>query len=91
MTITLDTVISWVILGVLAGSLAGMVFTRRKKGLGAWRNFFVGLVGAVIGSILFSLLNINLDVFEVTITFTHIVAAFVGSLIFLIVLWIANR
>ena len=91
MVITLNTVLVWVILGLLAGSLAGMVFTRRKRGLGIWRNFFIGLVGAIIGTVLFTLLKIDLGVFSVTITFTEIVAAFVGSLIFLIALWIANK
>jgi uncharacterized membrane protein YeaQ/YmgE (transglycosylase-associated protein family) len=91
MPITTNTIISWIILGFLAGSLAGMVFKRSKRGLGIWRNLLVGLVGAIVGSLVFAVLRIDLDVFAVTITFTGLVAAFVGSLIFLVVLQFVDK
>lgn len=48
--------VSWLILGLLAGWLAGVLF--RGRGFGCLGNIAVGLVGAVIGGFLFSLLGI---------------------------------
>jgi uncharacterized membrane protein YeaQ/YmgE (transglycosylase-associated protein family) len=49
MNITLAKVIVWLIVGGLAGSLAGMLVKRTKEGFGRWTNFGIGLVGAIIG------------------------------------------
>ena len=49
MTIQLGELAIWIIVGALAGSLAGMVATRTKRGFGRWANLGTGLVGAVIG------------------------------------------
>ncbi len=49
--------ISWLIIGLLAGFLASQVM--RGRGYGCLGNILVGLVGAVIGGFLASLLNIN--------------------------------
>jgi uncharacterized membrane protein YeaQ/YmgE (transglycosylase-associated protein family) len=35
---SLDQVIVWVIVGLLGGSLAGLVITRERKGFGVLRN-----------------------------------------------------
>ncbi|MBN1283818.1 MAG: GlsB/YeaQ/YmgE family stress response membrane protein [Anaerolineae bacterium] len=83
MNISLGQVIVWLIVGALAGSLAGMIVTRRRKGYGPLTNIVLGLIGAVIGGFLFKLLNINLGLGEIAISFDDLVAAFVGSLILL--------
>lgn len=85
--ITLDQVIVWVIIGLLAGSLSGMFLKRTQTGLaGLFSKLIIGLMGALIGGFLFDLLNINLGLGTLTIAFEDLIAAFVGSLIFLIVL-----
>ncbi len=88
MDITLDEVIAWLIVGALAGSLAGMLVKRRKEGFGRLWNLVIGLIGALIGGLLFKVLGINLGLLaEVRITLQNLVAALVGSLVFLAIVW----
>ena len=48
---SLDQVIVWIIIGLLGGSLAGLMITRERKGFGILRNLGVGLVGALVGGL----------------------------------------
>lgn len=84
--VTTDQVIVWLIIGALAGSLTGMLMKREKKGFGLFSNLLIGLIGALIGGFLFDLLNINLGLGQLTISFEDLIAAFAGSLIFLVIL-----
>ena len=88
MHITFDEVIAWLIVGALAGSLAGMLVKGRREGFGRIINLGVGLVGALIGGFLFKVLKINLGLLGgVTISFQEVVAGFIGSLLFLAIVW----
>ena len=92
MQIKVDEVIAWIIVGALAGSLAGMIVKGQRAGFGRLRNLAVGLVGALIGGLLFKALHINLGLAgAITITSEEVVAAFVGSFAFLAVLWAIRR
>jgi uncharacterized membrane protein YeaQ/YmgE (transglycosylase-associated protein family) len=51
----LMTVIWWLLVGLIAGYLAGIIM--KGKGFGLLGNLFVGILGAVIGGYLFSLLG----------------------------------
>ena len=90
MSITLAELVVWVIVGVLAGSLAGTVVTGKWAGLGRWSSLGVGLVGALIGGLIFTLFGIWPGLDAIAISLRDIIAAFVGSLIFLLVLWIVR-
>jgi uncharacterized membrane protein YeaQ/YmgE (transglycosylase-associated protein family) len=81
----LGQIIVWLVIGALAGSLPGWVVKRDKKGFGAAGNVIVGLIGAVIGGVLFDAFGITIGS-ELTITLGDVVAAFVGSLILLVAL-----
>ena len=83
MTISLGQIIVWLIIGALAGSLAGMVVRRSRSGFGRFGNLILGLIGAVVGGYLFDLLNISLGLGAISITFEDLIAAFAGSLILL--------
>ncbi len=88
MQITFDEVVAWLIVGALAGSLAGMLVKGRKEGFGRILNLGIGLVGALIGGFLFKVLKINLGLLgAVTISFQEVVAGFIGSLLFLAIVW----
>lgn len=92
MNFTLDEIITWLIVGALAGSLAGMIVTRRKEGFGGLTNLGVGLVGAILGGTLFKLFHIQLGLLgAVTITLQDVVAGLVGALLFLIIIWWVQR
>ena len=83
MQITFVQIIVWLIIGALAGSLVGTVIKRTREGFGRWTNLGVGLIGAAVGGFLFDLFQIDLGLGELAISFEDLLAAFVGSLIFL--------
>ena len=88
MNITIDDVITWLIVGALAGSLAGMLIKRRKEGFGHVVNLGIGLVGALIGGFLFRILRIDLGILgQISINLREVVAGFLGSLVFLAIIW----
>ncbi len=90
--VTIDQLVVWVIIGLLAGSLSGMFLKRNQTGLtGLFSKLVIGLMGALIGGFLFGLLNINLGLGQLTIAFQDLIAAFVGSLIFLVILMIIQK
>lgn len=92
MTISLGQLLVWLIIGALAGSLASMIVTRRRKGYGPLTNIVVGLIGGLIGGILFKVLRIDLGLGAITLSFEDLLAAFIGALIFLgIVILIQRR
>ena len=76
---SLDQVIVWVIVGLLGGSLAGLVITRERKGFGILRNLGVGLVGALVGGLLFRVLGIFPGLDRVAVSLRDVVAALIGS------------
>lgn len=88
---SIDQVIVWIVVGLLGGSLAGFITTRRRKGHGFFRNLGVGLVGAFVGGFLFAMLGLFPGLDRVSISLRDIVAAFVGSLLVLFALWLWQR
>ena len=91
MHITWQVIVVWLIVGALAGSLAGMVVKRSKEGFGRLANLGIGLVGALVGGVFFKIFNINLGMKNIVFSFEDLVAAFLGSLVFLLVLWIVYK
>ena len=93
MNIALDysQIIVWIIVGALAGSIAGMVVKRTREGFGPFTNLGVGLVGALIGGFIFKVLKINLSLGKIAVSVEDLIAAFIGSLIFLGVVWLIKR
>jgi uncharacterized membrane protein YeaQ/YmgE (transglycosylase-associated protein family) len=88
---SLDQVLVWVIVGLLGGSLAGLVITRERKGFGVLRNLGVGLVGALVGGLLFRVLGIFPGLDRVAVSLRDVVAALIGSLLVLAVVWLWQR
>jgi uncharacterized membrane protein YeaQ/YmgE (transglycosylase-associated protein family) len=76
-----------VVVGGLAGNLVGRLVTFKKEGLGRWTNIGVGMVGALIGGLIFKVFHINLGLGDIKMTFEDLIAAFLGSLLFVIVWW----
>lgn len=87
MLVSLDQIIVWIIVGLLGGSLAGLLAKGEKRGFGIWKNLVLGLAGALVGGLLFRLLGLLPYLDGVTISLRDVVAAFVGSLLVLGVLW----
>lgn len=91
MLVSLDQIVVWIIVGLLGGSLAGLLAKREKRGFGVWRNLVLGLAGALVGGLLFRLLGLLPGLDAVTISLRDVLAAFAGSLLVLLGLWWKGR
>ena len=91
MNITVGEIIIWLIVGALAGSLTGLVVKRKKEGYGRYTNLGVGLIGALIGGAIFNVFHIDLGLGQLSISFEDLLAAFLGSLLFLSVIWLVKK
>jgi uncharacterized membrane protein YeaQ/YmgE (transglycosylase-associated protein family) len=76
-------ILSWIIIGALAGWIASM-FTGNNKSMGAGANIVVGIIGGLIGGFLMGLLGgTGITGFNVW----SLIVSIVGSVI---LLWIVN-
>jgi len=46
---TISKIIVWLIIGALAGTLAGRIVSFSKQGLGFWTSLVLGMLRAVVG------------------------------------------
>jgi uncharacterized membrane protein YeaQ/YmgE (transglycosylase-associated protein family) len=83
--------IVWIIVGLLGGSLAGVLVTWERGGFGAARNLSLGLIGALIGGFLFRLFGLFSGLDKIAISLRDVVSAVVGSLLVLAALWLWQR
>ena len=91
MNITIGELMIWIIVGGFAGSVVGAVVKGKKEGYGKWKNFGIGLVGAVIGGVIFNLFNIDLGMGDLKITFEDLISALLGSFLLLVVMWLLGK
>jgi uncharacterized membrane protein YeaQ/YmgE (transglycosylase-associated protein family) len=91
MPVTLAEFAVWVIVGLLGGSLVGLIVKRDRKGFGMAANLGLGLAGALVGGLLFRLLGLFPGLDKITISLRDIVAAVLGSLLVLGVIWLRQR
>lgn len=83
MNLDLGQIVVWVIIGALAGTLAGKILNKEKN---FWQNLVIGLIGAIIGGFVFEALKIKLGLGQITLSFDQLLAAFVGSVLFIVLL-----
>lgn len=84
---SLAQAIVWIIVGLIGGSLAGLIIKRDRKGFGTIQNLGLGLLGAFVGGLLFRSLGLFPELDRVAISLRDVVAALVGSLLVLLGLW----
>jgi uncharacterized membrane protein YeaQ/YmgE (transglycosylase-associated protein family) len=88
---SLDQIVVWIVVGLLGGSLAGLITTWDRKGFGLLRNLAVGLAGALIGGFIFRVLGLLPGLDKFAISLRDVVAAVVGSLLVLTGVWFWQR
>ncbi len=88
MPITLAQIVVWLIIGLIGGTLAGMLVKRERAGFGLWTNLGIGLVGALVGGLLFRIFDLLPALEQVAVSVRDVISAFVGSLLFLLGWWI---
>lgn len=81
----LETILIWVIVGAVAGWLAGLVV--RGFGFGLFGNIVIGILGAILGGWLFGAIGF---VFLPGIINT-IITAFIGAVILLLIVRVLKR
>jgi uncharacterized membrane protein YeaQ/YmgE (transglycosylase-associated protein family) len=81
----------WAIIGLIGGSLVGLIVRRERKGFGLFQNLALGLAGALVGGLLFRLLGLFPNLDQITISLRDVVSAIIGSALVLLVLWIRQR
>ncbi len=91
MEIGVPHLVVWIIVGILAGTVTGMVVKGDRRGFGVLRNLGLGMAGALLGGILFRVFRLfpNLDKFSVSMR--DLISALIGSLIVLLILWVWQR
>lgn len=82
---TLESVLIWVIVGAIAGWLAGLVV--RGFGFGLVGNIIVGIIGAFLGGWLFGQFGIAIGVGIINTIFT----AFIGAVVLLLIVRVVKR
>jgi uncharacterized membrane protein YeaQ/YmgE (transglycosylase-associated protein family) len=91
MVISWSQIIVWLIIGLAGGTLAGAVVRWQRTGFGLWENLGIGLVGAVVGGFIFRLFNILPGLESISISLRDVVSALIGSLLFLVGLWLWHK
>lgn len=81
----------WLILGVLAGSLTGLIVKGTKRGFGLQLNLLLGLSGAVAGGLIFRLFDLFPNLDKIAISLRDIAAALAGSFLILAAFWLWRR
>ncbi len=88
---TIDQFIVWIVVGLIGGSLAGLIITWDREGFGMVRNLAIGLAGALVGGLLFRLLGLLPQLDRIAISLRDVISAVVGSLIVLTAYWLWQR
>lgn len=87
MTPSWDQIIVWIIIGLIAGSIVGLLVKRERKGFGLFSNLLIGLAGAFVGGLLFRLFGLLPALDQIAISLRDVVSAVIGSLIVLAARW----
>lgn len=88
---TYDQAIVWIIVGLIGGSLAGLIIKWDRHGFGLARNLAIGLLGALIGGFLFRWLEILPELDKIAISLRDVVSALAGSLLVLAVVYVWSK
>ena len=89
--ITLYQIAVWLILGLLAGSLTGLIVKGEKRGFGLQTNLVLGLSGAIVGGLIFNLFGLLPNLDKIAISLRDVVAALGGSFLILAAFWLWRR
>jgi len=78
---TPDELVAWVIMGVLAGAVAGMMTTLKSTGFGKLAHLVLGLVGAFLGGIVVHVGQFDFGWGPVLIRYEELFCSLVGAVL----------
>jgi uncharacterized membrane protein YeaQ/YmgE (transglycosylase-associated protein family) len=79
--------IAWIVVGAIAGWLAGLVV--KGRGMGLLGNIIVGVIGALLGAWLAGMLGLNASL--TGFNFPTLLVAFGGSVVLLLILKLIRK
>lgn len=79
--ILIGKLVVWALVGWFVGSLAGRVATRQREGYGRWANLVIGMLGAVVGGLVFGMLGIDFGLGAIQVSLADLLAALLGSFV----------
>lgn len=82
---TVETLLVWIIIGAIAGWLAGLIV--RGFGVGLVGNIIIGIVGAFLGGWLLGMLGVSVG----SGIINSIFSAFVGAVVLLVLVRVIKR
>ncbi len=82
---TIETILIWILVGAVAGWLAGLVV--RGGGFGLVGNIVIGIIGAFLGGWLFGVLGFAIGAGIINTIFT----AFIGAVVLLLIVRVIKR
>ena len=85
MQMAVETILIWILVGAVAGWLAGLVV--RGFGFGLVGNIIIGIIGAFLGGWLFGQFGIAIGVGIINAIFT----AFIGAVVLLLIVRVIKR
>lgn len=91
MQFTVAQFVTWLIVGLLGGSAAGIVVARQRRGFGVATNLALGIAGAIVGGLVFRIFSLFQNLDAVSISLRDVLAAFLGSLLVLAAVWVWQR
>jgi uncharacterized membrane protein YeaQ/YmgE (transglycosylase-associated protein family) len=88
MPFTFAELLTWLIIGLLGGTVAGMFVKRQRRGFGVIVNLALGVSGAIIGGAVFHIFEILPGLEAISVSLRDLLSAVFGSLLLLAVVWI---
>src|SRR5437660_6440546 len=82
MTLDLDTILVWLLVGLVAGFLASRV--ALGHGLGLFGDIIVGIIGAFLGGFLAAVFHVNVQIVGHPII-SEMIVAFAGAVLLLLI------
>lgn len=82
---TIETILIWILVGAIAGWLAGLVV--RGFGFGLVGNIIIGIIGGFLGGWLFGVLGVAIGAGIINTIFT----AFIGAVVLLLIVRVIKR
>ncbi len=71
-------IITWIVIGVLAGAAAGSLIRRK---LHFYEIILAGLLGAVVGGLVIEVIGVKLPDRDITISIADLLTAFIGAIL----------
>ncbi len=85
MDLTIGEAVIWAVIGLLSGSIAGMLVKGKKEGFGWVTNLIFGLIGAIVGGVAMDKLDFSFGLGKLVLDLNLLVAAVIGSVAIVII------